>query len=59
MAEHIRWLAENSPGLLSMQPNAGLPELVDGQTHYPSAPADLTSWLERFVEQDGVNLIGG
>ena len=42
MAEHIRWLAENWPGLLSMQPNAGLPELVDGQTHYPLGPADLT-----------------
>ena len=35
MAEHVRWLAANWPGLLSVQPNAGLPELVDGQTHYP------------------------
>src|SRR5579859_969344 len=30
MAEHIRWLAANWPGMLSVQPNAGLPELVDG-----------------------------
>jgi 5-methyltetrahydrofolate--homocysteine methyltransferase len=59
MAEHIRWLAGNWPGLLSVQPNAGLPELVDGQTHFPLGPAELTSWLERFVEQDSVNLIGG
>jgi 5-methyltetrahydrofolate--homocysteine methyltransferase len=59
MAEHIRWLSGNWPGLLSVQPNAGLPELVDGQTHFPLTPADLTTWLERFVEQDGVNLIGG
>ena len=59
MAEHIRWLSGNWPGLLSVQPNAGLPELVDGQTHFPLAPADLATWLERFVEQDGVNLIGG
>ena len=35
MAEHVKWLAENWPGLISVQPNAGLPELVDGQTHYP------------------------
>ena len=28
MAEHVRWLAANWPGLLSVQPNAGLPELV-------------------------------
>src|ERR1700761_2227171 len=59
MAEHIRWLAANWPGLLSVQPNAGLPELVDGQTHYPLGAAELASWLERFVEEDGVNLIGG
>ncbi len=59
MAEHIRWLSGSWSGLLSVQPNAGLPELVDGQTHFPLTPADLTTWLERFVEQDGVNLIGG
>jgi 5-methyltetrahydrofolate--homocysteine methyltransferase len=59
MAEHVRWLATNFPGLLSVQPNAGLPELVDGQTRYPLAPAEMASWMERFVEQDGLNLIGG
>src|SRR3954463_7424759 len=59
MAEHIGWLAKNWPGLLSVQPNAGLPELVDGQTHYPLGAADLAVWLERFISQDGVNLIGG
>ena len=35
MAEHVRWLAGNWPRMLSVQPNAGLPELVDGETHYP------------------------
>src|SRR5208283_3917536 len=59
MAEHVRWLGTNWPGLLSVQPNAGLPELVDGQTHYPLGAAELASWLERFVVEDGVNLIGG
>src|SRR5215472_5471090 len=59
MAEHVRWLSGNWPGLLSVQPNAGLPELVDGQTHFPLGPTELTSWLERFVEEDGVSLIGG
>ncbi len=59
MAEHIRWLAANWPGLLSVQPNAGLPELVDGQTRYPLDPAQTASWLERFLEEDGLNLIGG
>src|ERR1700722_8081650 len=59
MAEHVRWLASNWPGLLSLQPNAGLPELVDGQAHFPLGPDELGGWCERFVEQDGVNLIGG
>jgi 5-methyltetrahydrofolate--homocysteine methyltransferase len=59
MAEHVSWLAKNWPGLISVQPNAGLPELVDGHTHYPLNAADLASWLERFIAEDGVNLIGG
>ncbi|MDQ1081129.1 methionine synthase [Pseudoroseomonas cervicalis] len=59
MAEHVRYLARNWPGLVSVQPNAGLPELVDGKTHYPLAPAEMAVWMERFVAEDGVNLIGG
>ncbi|WP_428392048.1 methionine synthase [Lichenicoccus sp.] len=59
MAEHVRWLAQNWPGLLSVQPNAGLPELVDGLTHYPLGAAEMASWVERFIVEDGLNLIGG
>ncbi|HVE20812.1 MAG TPA: methionine synthase [Acidocella sp.] len=59
MAEHVRWLSQNWPGLISVQPNAGLPELVDGATHYPLGGAEMASWVERFVVEDGVNLIGG
>ncbi len=59
MAEHVRWLAANWPGLLSIQPNAGLPELVDGQTRYPLGAEEMASWVERFVAEDGMNLIGG
>ncbi|WP_291295144.1 methionine synthase [Elioraea sp.] len=59
MAEHVRWLAQNWPGFISVQPNAGLPELVDGRTHYPLSPDDLATWIERFVAEDGLNLVGG
>ncbi|MGI4958335.1 MAG: methionine synthase [Janthinobacterium lividum] len=59
MSEHVRWLAANWPGLISVQPNAGLPELVDGATHYPLSPAEMASWVERFINEDGLNLIGG
>ena len=59
MSEHVRYLAQNWPRLISVQPNAGLPELVDGKTHYPLGAEELATWLERFVIEDGVNLIGG
>ena len=59
MAEHVRWLSANWPGLISVQPNAGLPELVDGATRYPLGAAEMASWVERFVAEDGLNLIGG
>jgi 5-methyltetrahydrofolate--homocysteine methyltransferase len=59
MAEHIRWLSANWRGLISVQPNAGLPELVNGQTHYPLGAEEMASWVERYVAEDGLNLIGG
>ncbi len=59
MAEHVKWLSSNWPGLISVQPNAGLPELVDGATRYPLGADAMASWVERFVEEDGLNLIGG
>jgi len=58
MGEHIRWLAENWPGLISVQPNAGLPELIDGRTCYPLAPEELALWHERFLAL-GANVLGG
>ncbi len=59
MAEHVRYLSRNWPGKISVQPNAGLPELVDGKTHYPLGAGEMAAWVERFVLEDGVNLIGG
>ena len=59
MAAHLEWLAQNWTGLISAMPNAGLPELVDGRTRYRLGPEEMTHWLERFVVEHGVNLIGG
>lgn len=59
MAEHVRWLGRNWPGLIAVQPNAGLPELVDGRASYQLSPGELAQWLERFIEDDGINLVGG
>ena len=34
MDEHLRYLARHSPVPVSAIPNAGLPEVVDGEMHY-------------------------
>ncbi len=59
MAEHLRTLRDQWPGMLSVVPNAGLPELRNGRTCYPLTPEELALWLERFVREDGVQMIGG
>ena len=59
MSEHIRILGRTCTRPLSVVPNAGLPQLVDGKTHYPLTPAELARWCKEFVESDGVSLVGG
>lgn len=59
MAEHVQYIGENWPGFISIMPNAGLPMLVEGRTEYPLTPDELAEWQERFIEEDGVHLIGG
>ena len=38
MSEHLRHLSQQSPVPISCLPNAGLPSIVDGQTHYDLTP---------------------
>jgi 5-methyltetrahydrofolate--homocysteine methyltransferase len=59
MGEHVRNISAHCDRLLLVQPNAGLPQLVDGQPHYALTPAELARWLLEFVEVDGVNIVGG
>jgi 5-methyltetrahydrofolate--homocysteine methyltransferase len=59
MSEHVRFLSQNCNRYLSVVPNAGLPQLVDGRPHYNLTPAELARWLAEFVEVDGVNMVGG
>ncbi|MEB3830839.1 methionine synthase [Phormidium sp. CCY1219] len=59
MKEHIRYLSENSPFVLSCIPNAGLPENVGGQAHYKLTPIELKMALMHFIEDLGVQVIGG
>jgi 5-methyltetrahydrofolate--homocysteine methyltransferase len=59
MKEHIRYLAEHSPFIVSCIPNAGLPENVGGKAHYKLTPIELKMALMHFVEDLGVQVIGG
>jgi 5-methyltetrahydrofolate--homocysteine methyltransferase len=59
MKPHIKYLAEHSPFIVSCVPNAGLPENVGGQAHYRLTPMELRMSLMHFVEDLGVQVIGG
>jgi len=59
MADHIRYLAEYAPFVVSCIPNAGLPENVGGHAHYKLTPMELRMALHRFVEDWGVQVVGG
>ncbi|MBW4632854.1 MAG: methionine synthase [Iphinoe sp. HA4291-MV1] len=59
MKPHIKYLCEHSPFVVSCIPNAGLPENVGGQAHYRVTPMELRMSLMHFVEDLGVQVIGG
>jgi len=59
MAEHVRYISQNWPGKISILPNAGLPEMHQGHVHFPLSPNDMAKWLERFLKEDGINIMGG
>lgn len=59
MAAHIAYLGRHAQRRISVLPNAGLPQLVDGRTCYPLGPSELADWHERFIREDGVNIVGG
>ncbi|MBI5434140.1 MAG: methionine synthase, partial [Planctomycetes bacterium] len=59
MGEHVRLLGQSSPRPVCVYPNAGLPQVVDGKPFYPLTPEELADWLARFVEEDGVAMVGG
>ena len=59
MKEHIRYLSAHSPFAVSCIPNAGLPENIGGVAHYRLTPLEMKMQLMHFVEDLGVQVIGG
>jgi len=59
MISHIRYLGQNWPGRISCMPNQGLPSVVDGKTFYPMTPEEFVHNMRKFIENDGVSIVGG
>lgn len=59
MVPHVRALSKHWPGLISVQPNAGLPVMEKGEAVYKLTPDELATFHRRFVTEFGVNLVGG
>jgi len=59
MNDAVRFLCQNSTLPISVLPNAGLPHNEGGRAVYKLTPAELASWLRRFVTEYGVQIVGG
>ena len=59
MGEHLRYITQNTSKPVSAQPNAGLPQVVDGKMHYDLSPDDLARHHSRFITELGVGIVGG
>jgi 5-methyltetrahydrofolate--homocysteine methyltransferase len=59
MRQHVEVLSAQSTRFLSVQPNAGLPVLHDGHTHFPLTAEELAKAHVDFVKTFGINIAGG
>src|SRR5277367_1541119 len=59
MNEAVRYLGLNSTKLISVLPNAGLPQNVGGHAVYKLSPEELAEYHRHFVKDYGVRIVGG
>jgi 5-methyltetrahydrofolate--homocysteine methyltransferase len=59
LTETMHAICRGWPRLTSALPNAGLPIMVDGKSQFPMNPSDFTKGMLRFVDEFGVNIVGG
>ena len=59
MEDALRFLSRNSPLPIIIKPNAGLPEIKNGVAHYNLGPAEFAKWIEYFIKEFGVRMVGG
>ncbi|HID02068.1 MAG TPA: hypothetical protein EYP18_02475, partial [Desulfobacterales bacterium] len=59
MEPHIDYLCNNWKKRISCIPNQGMPEVVNGKTHYPLTPVEYGEHMFDFVTNKGVSIVGG
>jgi 5-methyltetrahydrofolate--homocysteine methyltransferase len=59
MRDAMRYLSQNASTFLHCIPNAGLPINDGGRTVYPMKPEPMAEVLREFVNELGVNIVGG
>ncbi len=59
MRPYIRQICQQFPGAVLCQPNAGLPQNVNGEMVYTLAPEEFVRHLAAMVREEGVQLVGG
>ena len=59
MRDAVRYLCEHSSKFVSCIPNAGIPRNEGGRAVFPLGPEPMRDELWSFVEDFGVNIVGG
>ncbi|MGE3075253.1 MAG: methionine synthase [Dehalococcoidia bacterium] len=59
MIEHVRYLAEHSRRPVFVGPNAGLPEVINGQACYTLTPEQFAKHQSVFVNEFGTSIVAG
>ena len=58
MVPLVKEMRVHFDGYLTAQPNAGLPQLIDGKAKYTQSPEEFASWVPALLET-GVSIVGG
>jgi 5-methyltetrahydrofolate--homocysteine methyltransferase len=59
MNDAVRFLGANSTKIVSVLPNAGLPQNEGGHAVYKLTPEELAKYHKHFVQDYGVRIVGG
>jgi 5-methyltetrahydrofolate--homocysteine methyltransferase len=54
----VRELSKSTSCPISVQPNAGMPELIRGKTIFPMSPKEFEGWIPKLLDA-GATYIGG